>query len=254
MKRPVGKKIIFSFLTLLVFLTLAEIGIRCLYYQTRTEYPLALIHGYEHLLRLKAKQDYLAMGPQDKQKHYADFYNAPEMAENRKTHFTKYEAAFKELVYRRKESDATLVVVYIPSQEVSRATSRTYFRNLVKKYEVPYLDMTNVFSHYASPVTYLLPENGHLSRFGNQLMADELALFLRPFLDHRSKINFATRPKLLGDLRVRDNSIWRIQPDLPYRVITNSQGLRGKGDVSFPKSASKRRLLCLGDSFTFGPT
>ena len=253
MKSPLSKKIIFSFLTLSAFFVLAEIGARCWYYQTRTEYPLAWVHVYEHLLRLKAKQEYLAMGPWDKQKHYADFYNAPEMEESRKAHFRKYEAIFQELIARCKESDAVLIVLYIPSSETGRVASRAYFEKLVKKYRVPYLDVTGVLSRCSSSVTHLLPENGHLSRFGNQLTADQLALFLRPFLNHRSQIHYADRPKLLGDLRPNDSSIWRIEPDLPYRVVTNSQGLRRKGNVSFPTSRVKPRLLCLGDSFTFGP-
>jgi lysophospholipase L1-like esterase len=40
---------------------------------------------------------------------------------------------------------------------------------------------------------------------------------------------------------------------MPYRVITNSQGLRKKADVIFPKSNEKTRILFIGDSFTFGP-
>ena len=252
MKPSLSKKIIFSLSPLLTLLILGEVGARCWYYQTRTEYPLALIHGYEHLLRLKAKHEYLAMRPQDPQKHYADFYNAPEMATTRNAYFTHYEAVFKDFVNLCKESDTTLIVLYVPSLEVSRATSRAYFQQLVKKYGIPYLDATKTFSNYSNLMTYLLPENSHPSRFGNQLITDALALFLQPFLDHRSRVHSASRPKLLGDLRPNDNSIWRIEPELPYRVITNSQGLRRKKNVSFPKPSHQSRILFLGDSFTFG--
>jgi hypothetical protein len=84
-------------------------------------------------------------------------------------------------------------------------------------------------------------------------MADALISFLEPYLGHRSEVIYHTRPELLGDLKQNYNSIWTIDPEMPYRVITNSQGLRKKADVIFPKSNEKTRILFIGDSFTFGP-
>jgi len=43
-----------------------------------------------------------------------------------------------------------------------------------------------------------------------------------------------------------------IVPSMPYRVITNSQGLRRTSDIVFPKPDNKCRILFIGDSFTQG--
>jgi len=43
----------------------------------------------------------------------------------------------------------------------------------------------------------------------------------------------------------------RIRPDMPYRVTINAQGFRGK-DLRTPLPAGWKRILCLGDSYTFG--
>ena len=43
----------------------------------------------------------------------------------------------------------------------------------------------------------------------------------------------------------------RIRPDMPYHVTINRQGFRGK-DLKTPLPAGWKRILCLGDSYTFG--
>ena len=57
----------------------------------------------------------------------------------------------------------------------------------------------------------------------------------------------------LGDLPPNRNFIASENPFLPYRVVTNSLGLRNSEDVSLVKPAGKIRILTIGDSFTFGP-
>jgi len=44
----------------------------------------------------------------------------------------------------------------------------------------------------------------------------------------------------------------RVLPELPYRVRINSLGFRG-GEFPLKKSAGAVRVLCIGDSYTFGP-
>lgn len=56
----------------------------------------------------------------------------------------------------------------------------------------------------------------------------------------------------LGDLLPNRNFIADEGP-LPYRVITNSQGLRSEKEFALPKPAGKFRILAIGDSLTFGP-
>lgn len=55
-----------------------------------------------------------------------------------------------------------------------------------------------------------------------------------------------------GDLEPNRDSIYLGNVNHPYRVVSNSTGLRRKNEIS-DKHPDTVRVLCLGDSFTFGP-
>lgn len=57
---------------------------------------------------------------------------------------------------------------------------------------------------------------------------------------------------VLGDLEPRRSFISREIPDLPYAVSTNAQGFRGAGPLAGAGPDKPLRVLCLGDSFTYG--
>lgn len=255
-----GKKILFSILPILILLVLVEIGWRCLYYQQKSGYRLALLHIYDRIvqkttsLRLRFALDRLTLeAPSDRVQHYADFFNSPSMESERRKYFDEYETIFADLTRKCQDADAVLLVLYIPSDPVSRETTRKFFRELTAKHQVPFLDVTDALSKFTSTSVYLLPRNAHLSRFGNQIVANEALNALKPYLGHRSKVSYDKRPKLLGDLRSNHDAMWTIDPEMPYRVVTNRQGLRRRNDLSFPKPQGLTRILCVGDSFTFGP-
>jgi lysophospholipase L1-like esterase len=111
--------------------------------------------------------------------------------------------------------------------------------------------MTSTFSRYQGKDILLLPENGHLSRYGNRVIAKELT---KHFSGEKHRAHFiftSARPKIMGDLRPNEKGSWDIVEGLPFRVYTNAQGFRNTFNIDFPKT--KQRVLVLGDSFTFGP-
>ncbi|EFL50332.1 lipolytic protein G-D-S-L family [Solidesulfovibrio fructosivorans JJ]] len=57
---------------------------------------------------------------------------------------------------------------------------------------------------------------------------------------------------VLGDMEPRLRVTAREIDGLPYTVTTNNQGFRGEEPVSAEKTADGLRVLCLGDSFTYG--
>ncbi|MHC1791357.1 GDSL-type esterase/lipase family protein [Solidesulfovibrio sp.] len=57
---------------------------------------------------------------------------------------------------------------------------------------------------------------------------------------------------VLGDLEPRLALVSREIPDLPYTVTTNAHGFRGRRPAGPARSDNSLRVLCLGDSFTYG--
>ncbi|MEA4855916.1 GDSL-type esterase/lipase family protein [Solidesulfovibrio sp.] len=57
---------------------------------------------------------------------------------------------------------------------------------------------------------------------------------------------------VLGDLEPRLRLTDREIPGLPYQVSLNNQGLRGTRPVSAARKPGTLRVLCLGDSYTYG--
>lgn len=69
-------------------------------------------------------------------------------------------------------------------------------------------------------------------------------------------IPYGYDPDLVGDYLPDKRHIARHPPPAdhtPYRFDTNGQGLRADQEYALPKPAGVRRVLMLGDSFTFGP-
>jgi lysophospholipase L1-like esterase len=69
------------------------------------------------------------------------------------------------------------------------------------------------------------------------------------WFDLYKKSNF----EIYGDLEPNRDFISLIDPDHPYRVVTDRNGFRRKTNLSEMRSSNALRVLCLGDSFTFGP-
>lgn len=57
---------------------------------------------------------------------------------------------------------------------------------------------------------------------------------------------------VLGDMEPRLRVTSREIPGLPYRVTTDDQGFRGRQSVRAARRPGSLRVLCVGDSFTYG--
>jgi lysophospholipase L1-like esterase len=257
---PLYKIIIFSLTPLVVLLVLSEIGIRLVYYQMHAGSSSALVAAIKEV---KARLDQrasqreaerlekeLGLPPGVKLELFT-----PAGRELLAYLQERYRECFSQLVKDTAALGSKLAVLYIPSDfkpdSPGRERCRSFYQDLSREYRLDFLDLSEVFRQYPVEAVTLLPQNGHLSRFGNRLVAAEVAKFLEQQKDHRLGISFDQRPRLLGDLKPQDDQIWLYVPAMPYRVVTNSQGLRMNYDLEFPKK--KPRVLCLGDSFTFGP-
>jgi hypothetical protein len=255
---PLYKKIIFTLLPIAILLVLLETGARLVYYQMHGNQKFALAAAFYAL-----KDKVALAGSAKLVKKAEDTYPKaakaalfkPEGAELLAYFQELYEKSFRELVQEAGKLGSRLIVLYPPSdftqESRRRELCRSFFKGLAEKYQVDFADMTAAFGRYPAETVTLLPQNGHLSRFGNQLVVEELSKYIQGEVRPGPEARFTTRPPVLGDLLPRENKLWMFVPEMPYRVVVNSQGLRMDHDLAFPKQ--KPRILCLGDSFTFGP-
>ena len=247
------KKIVFTLTPLIILLIILEVSLRIVYFQTNSQSPLAIVASFRHV-----RGKVLAA----KAKNYVQNYQIPRDAlfsadakELLEQFQQEYETNFKMLVEEAQKIQSKLFVLYIPTDLYENPENglfcRNFFAHLAEKYQLEFIDLSEEFRKYPLDVLTLLPDDGHLSRFGNQVVAGKLAEYIDKYSNYRTIFQFQKRVSLFGDLKPSDNSIWQIKPDMPYRVTTNSQGLRMGYDLTFPKR--KQRILALGDSVTFGP-
>lgn len=256
-RKVLMQNILLSMLSLVVLFLIAELSLRAVYYQAHGNAPFAVLAGLQEM-----RHKVVAWKAS---KHAKDrlFFNrlcktlySEKGGELLRDFMAFYEEEFAKLVAEVKKGGAALIVVYIPSDDYTSKpeaeASRDFFYKLASKYGADYVDLTEEFLKYPEEYVTLLPEDGHLSRFGNRLVAEALVKKLEKYQNYKAHWNFLEkRPIIMGDLKSKNHNIWSYEPNMPYRVVTNSQGFRMKYDLSFPKT--KQRLLVLGDSVTFGP-
>jgi len=262
----------FSFCIGLAGLVLVEITLRAVYYQKHEKQPLAIMQQIAQI-KLKAARK-AAKRQVDQTVHDLGLDAAAreitpleiqdtihdmlytEAGKKLLLQFQQaYEQDFIQLVEEVRKIKAILLVVYIPSHidiDAPRITEcRRFFRELALRHHIRYLDITEALFEYPVQTWTLLPENNHLSRFGNQITARLISEKIACLSDYHSPVTYQKHPKRMGDLEPSLNETWEIKPSMPYRVITNRQGFRMGYDLEFPKK--KQRVLVMGDSFTFSP-
>lgn len=116
---------------------------------------------------------------------------------------------------------------------------------------IPFKDISNQVENKLELT--LMPKDGHWSKSGTTVIASELASWLKPYAAAPAapNANLQNKPSLFGDLEPNEDKILDGGKDLPYRLITNSQGLRMDADITFPKK--KQRIILMGDSEFFCP-
>ncbi|HLD25602.1 MAG TPA: SGNH/GDSL hydrolase family protein [Candidatus Andersenbacteria bacterium] len=248
------KTITFALVPLLVLTLLVEVGLRVIHFHIVHREPLAIVAAFKTakrsvLLRQAGREDTASLG----ELRHALF--SPLGAPLRNNLYEQYEERFQALAAETNVINSKLIILYIPQDNSSPDNEsvelRVFYKHLAEKYQIDFIDLTDQLFRHPKQTVYLLPTNGHISRFGNQVVAEALSEYLNKHNDVRAQHMFTERPVLFGDQPPGRDEIRYDHPDLPYRLITNSQGLRNTADVSFPKS--KQRILILGDSYTFGP-
>lgn len=255
----IRRKFLFSALTLLLFTLVAEIALRCVHFQLTSSTPLAIVSAFRAsrgvASRWKTNQEldrfrdvfaptWHALFSEDGAVVLAEFQG-------------EYRAHFARLADACQRQQSALVVLYIPSfdadnpKNISEPICRQFFRDLCEEHDVPFVDVTESLREHDWLDVTLMPEDGHLSRFGHRIVARELASRLAGFEQPGTLLEYNGHPGRCGDLAPGRDEIWNMNPRIPFRVVTNRQGFRNADDVAIPKR--RQRVLLLGDSYTFGP-
>jgi len=249
------KNIVFALIPLMIMITLIELSGRFFYFNYVNDDIFVIQPIYR-----KLKRSFILWRAKDIAKHGLEIRIPDDIlylkqGEKLLTELMdKYEQHFIELKTEVDIIDANFSVLYIPSHSKGSkigSVCHIFFKKLAEKYNVDFIDFSNDFFSYDFNVVTLSPENGHLSRFCNKLVADKIKDYLDVRSSYHSNHTFKSPPKLLGDLQPNRSETWTIVNSMPYNVTTNSQGFRMSYDLIFPKQ--KQRVLILGDSVTFGP-
>lgn len=245
-RTPLLKKLIFALVPLLMLLLLLETIGRFVFFQQRSEHSTAVATMLDGLFEW-SQQAAIAASAESFAKQRDEGLDVP-----REVREKRYAELFDLLVVACRDADARLAVVFVPPPPApGSSVAGSFFASLAAERNIPFLDLGHALGGHAAEVTRLLPEDGHLSRFGNILVARSLLSFLQPMSDHRTSVAYEERPEQLGDLEPAQDQIFWYGAPLPCRLVTNTQGLRRFEDVAFPRS-QRTRVLCVGDSYTFG--
>lgn len=251
------KFVVFSLLPLLSLACAVELGVRAFYFQSRSGNRSGFELLYENAAKFYATRiasdAKSALANQELLEKRMELLYRPAGAAMLRELQANYSRRLAEFAALARESGARVLFLYIPSQIPSFGFSyREFFRTLAENHAFEFVDMSPVFALYPWKYITLEPEDPHLSRFGNQLVAETLATRLAKFREYRSPRKFspAERPALFGDLKPNNKTVWELGKPIAFVANVNAQGLRNSGEFSFPKTG--QRVLCLGDSFTFG--
>lgn len=261
-----AKILIFSLLPLLLLFISVEAAVRIAYFQKYS----GSMSGWSLLLSWSQKQFATKLSPQVRKalareelfSRYPSKLFTAEGSALLDELKQRYEKDFNTLATQLKNQKIPLLVVYIPSfsQNFGNFSHRDFFASLSKKADADFFDFTahvkNLpFEHYT-----LDPEDPHLSRYGNQLLAEALgkkllaepryaSLWQKPHEDNAAQ-TAQSAVTIFGDLKPNNRAIWELAKPLPFAANSNAQGLRNQGLFTFPKK--NLRILALGDSYTFG--
>lgn len=260
-----NRKILFSFITLVMVFSVMEIVFgywHYWFYRKPSQSPLATVEAIRFLKKKVTKikiEKTVAKTIKEKKVLEGAWEKlfSPSGQELLTRFQEEYEKNFKKLTMACKKNKTHFLVVYIPSQDpdssriISESVCRNFYSDLTQRSGVEFIDLTSVLRAYRWSEISLSPDNSHFSRFGNACVARALAGQLKNYRNKRSPVVYNGSPEICGDLKANTQKVWDILPSRVYRVYTNKQGFRNIRDLEIPKT--KQRILFLGDSFTFGP-
>jgi hypothetical protein len=222
------KQIAFSALTVFIFLLIFEVGVRVIFFQYEGNRTFALQSTLEKLRKRRQalvlehkKADLLKF--KESIRGAGDALYSPEGKKLLNQFTREYESKFSELVSASRRISSRLVVLYLPSRTTDfppRAYCRAYYRNLANRYGVDFLDLTDKLYAYSINEITLMPVNGHLSRFGNQIIARKLLEYKKRILIVATSFTAARPQNVATSSQTREKYGTLLKPCLISSLLT----------------------------------
>jgi hypothetical protein len=168
----------------------------------------------------------------------------------------RYKKYMIEMNKKVKATGSKFVIMYLTAgvgqnETPLHAMGRTFLETTCKELKIDFVDVTcGLIGKDATEITYY-PKDGHFSKAGAKLIEKELESIIPNYTKYRSSTTYTQRPSVFGDQAPLQDAILDGGKELPYRLKTNTQGLRMNYDLTFPKA--KQRMLFMGDSGFFFP-
>lgn len=183
------------------------------------------------------------------------YANTPEAIAMLDTLKFRYKVAFEELAAKIKASGARMVFCWITSEPTipMQVDGRAFIENLCRENDVDFIDLNPAILGQDPLKITFMPVDGHMNKVGNKLITDRLATYVQNYTDVKATSNYqqSEMPETFGDFAPNKNEVLDGGKGLPYKLVTNKQGLRMDYDLTYPKT--KQRILLMGDSGFFSP-
>ncbi len=260
------RMLLYALLPLMLLAAAGEIGLRCVYFQGRSEFPTAIqaaVGSLRHRLAYREAQEVLAALRRRFPANPEDALFTPEGAALLDELASRYRAHFDAFVADVRGAGARLVVLYVPykprskNADVRRGYCRAFFRDLSRGHGVRFVDATEELLPFPDDVVFLYPVDHHPTRVANLLLAKQLEPVLEGMLSGevpgRGETGGPEASGLLfGDLRPNWNRVEAIPGYPVYRLVTDEHGLRRAPGIARGGWSARRRVLLLGDSYACG--
>ena len=246
--------------SILIFLICAELLAYVYYFHKNSRFNFGwekIVNKIDYLYFQKKKLSYQLKDNLTSEVIWHNLYDEKEVY----LQFLKseYKNNFIKFHQLSKEYKAKMLFVYVPQTKPnsfyssSEMICRNFFKNIAEESNCTYLDLTSKFRNFDYEHITLSPEDSHLCRYGNYLLAEEVYKFLcsqtSVFTQNNKKPNIY--PRDLGNFGNWSGTYKKSYYNYSrYHININNIGIRGNHDLITPKS--KLRVACIGDSFTFG--
>ena len=166
----------------------------------------------------------------------------------------RYKNYFDSLATETKAVGAKVVFCWLTTEPYRKiqTDSKAFIQKLCSDNGIDFVDFVPLIINKKPEEITFMPKDGHMNKNGAKILADKMAEYIKKYTAVKSTKTYSEKPKIFGDLEPNQkDNILDGGKNLPYKLTTNSQGLRMNYDLAAQKT--KQRILVMGDSGFYFP-